>query len=771
MLKHLPEISLVSLLEIFNNIWQTGNFPSDWAEAIVIPFPKPEKDHSKPENYRPIALTSCLCKTFERMVNARLTWFLESNGVLTELQSGFRKGRSTTDQLVRLESFVREAFVRGEHAVAVFFDLEKAYDTTWKYGILQDLENSGLKGRLPIFIANFLANRKFRVRAGSHLSDTFKQEMGVPQGSILSVTLFVLKINNIVRCLPAGVRGSLFVDDFLICYRSRIMHSIERVLQGCLGKIESWADTNGFRFSTSKTVCMHFCTKRIPHADPCLTLYNSEIPVVSETKFLGLIFDSKLSFKAHIDYLKKKCLKAMNLLRVVSNTDWGADSTTLLRLYRSLVRSKLDYGCVVYGSARDSYLQSLDRVQNAALRVCLGAFRTSPITSLHVEANELPLQLRRQKLALQYVVKLRSNPRNPAYASVFQPNFKHSFEARPSVIPTLGLRMHQALVDCGVELGCRAQYSIPSSPPWLLHRPYFDYTLYNLGTKSETLPDLYLSRYKELVSSYQIHEKIFTDGSKKGSAVSAAAVTFGKVLVKRLPDHSSIFSAESRAVLLALDIMRQSCDRRFLVISDSLSCLKSLENRNFQNPFILEILETLDKLSRSGYSITFLWVPSHIGIEGNGAADATAKAALNLRVAKSPVPYSDFKPLVCAYVNSVWQKCWDGETNNKLHRLQPVIGTYRQGKHTRRDEVVIHRLRIGHSHLTHNYLLKKEQAPVCQPCNAPLTVEHMLISCSKYVTQRRKYFQNCICLEDLFNSFSCSVIIDYAKEIGIYRKL
>ena len=86
MLKHLPEVSVISLLEIFNNIWETGSFPSDWSEAIIIPFPKPEKDHSKPENYRPIALTSCLCKTFERMVNNRLTWFLESNDVLTELQ-------------------------------------------------------------------------------------------------------------------------------------------------------------------------------------------------------------------------------------------------------------------------------------------------------------------------------------------------------------------------------------------------------------------------------------------------------------------------------------------------------------------------------------------------------------------------------------------------------------------------------------------------------------------------------------------------------------
>jgi ribonuclease HI len=214
-----------------------------------------------------------------------------------------------------------------------------------------------------------------------------------------------------------------------------------------------------------------------------------------------------------------------------------------------------------------------------------------------------------------------------------------------------------------------------------------------------------LSRYRELVSSHQNYEKIFSDGSKKGSGVCAAAVTFGKVLVKRLPDHSSIFSAESRAVLLALDIMKQSCERRFLVVSDSLSCLKSIENRTFQNPLILEILETVDKLLRSGYSVTFVWVPSHIGIEGNGAADATAKAALSLRVSKSPVPYSNFKPLVCAYVKLAWQKCWDGETNNKLRCVQAVISNYRHGKLTRRDEVAIHRLHVNHSHLNHSYFL------------------------------------------------------------------
>jgi len=124
MLKNLPEIALDTLLRVFNDLWVTGNFPSSWSEATVIPIPKPGKDLTDPGNYGPIALTSCLCKTFERLVNCRLTWFLENNNILTEYQSGYQKNRSTTDQLIRFESYIREAFVRGEHVVLVFFDLE-----------------------------------------------------------------------------------------------------------------------------------------------------------------------------------------------------------------------------------------------------------------------------------------------------------------------------------------------------------------------------------------------------------------------------------------------------------------------------------------------------------------------------------------------------------------------------------------------------------------------------------------------------------------------
>ena len=242
------------------------------------------------------------------------------------------------------------------------------------------------------------------------------------------------------------------------------------------------------------------------------------------------------------------------------------------------------------------------------------------------------------------------------------------------------------------------------------------------------------------------------------------------VLVKRLPDHSSIFSAEARAILLALNIIEQSPGKGFLILSDSLPCLQSLENRNFLNCLVLEILERLDKLLKSGYAITFVWVPSHIGIAGNTVVDACAKAALSLQMTMSTVPYSDFKPLIGTYIQSLWQTSWNGEIN-KFHRIQPVIGSFKRLNLTRRDEVIIHRLRVGHTHLTHSYLLRKELAPMCDVCSTPLTVEHLLLSCSKYAVVRRKFFGDCQSIERLFCTFHCSIILAYLKEIDIYRKL
>ena len=721
MMKHLPLKSLQTLLDIFNNMWETGKFPESWELATIIPIPKPGKDDTEPTNYRPIALTSCLCKTLERMINARLVWYLEINNLISPVQSGFRSERSTNDNLVRLETFIRDAFVKKEHVVAVFFDLEKAYDTTWKYGILRDLHELGVKGRLANFLESFLAERSFQVRVGSTLSDTFRLSQGVPQGSILSSTLFNIKINSIMSCLDPKTERSLYVDDFCMCYRSKSMRTIERHLQQCINRIEDWALHNGFKFSKSKTQCVHFCQLRKVHDDPELYLYGSLIPVVEDFKFLGIIFDRKLSFIPHIKYLKAKCLKALNLLKVLSHTNWGADRTVLLQLYRSLIRSKLDYGSIVYGSARKSYLMMLDTVHHQGLRLALGAFRTSPVESLYVEAEEPSLYLRREKLALQYAIRPAANPSHPTFKVTFAPHISQDlidlYDSKPNAIRSFGLRIAPLLTSANINKEQIETHSVSEIPSWCIRKPIIDLSLHS-EKKSESNPHLLKQNFHELQSYYSDHEHIYTDGSKNEEKVGCAAAKYNDCKRMRIPDGSSVFTAEAKAIDLALDFVNTcTYTDKFVIFSDSLSVLQALNHTSSKNSQIQHLLLQHHEIS-SSKTVIYCWIPSHVGIYGNEKVDK--------------------------------------------NRTVPKL--------SRREEIILARLRIGHTRLTHSYLLKREEQPYCIGCDTPFTVRHFLLDCADFDRERRSLFQvnN---LKDLFKDVSVENILSFLKTVNLFNKI
>ena len=142
------------------------------------------------------------------------------------------------------------------------------------------------------------------------------------------------------------------------------------------------------------------CTSILPDKTPT--------KVVTEAKFLGVIFDQTLSHSSHVKYLKTSCLKVLDILKVVGHTDWGADQKPLLCLYRALVRSKSDYGCIVYGAASNNILKEQDPIHHRRLRIALGAFRSSPVTSLYAKAKEMSLKNRRKKISMNYVLKLNT---------------------------------------------------------------------------------------------------------------------------------------------------------------------------------------------------------------------------------------------------------------------------------------------------------------------------------------------------------------------------
>lgn len=179
--------------------------------------------------------------------------------------------------------------------MGIIFDLEKAYDTTWRYGVLRALQTTGLRGHLPLFLRSFLQERTFSVSVDTVISPSFEQKEGVPQGSVLSVTLFSVAINIITKYVLHDFRCTVYADEFLLIYASFRFRVAERHIQLALGRVTRWADSHGFKFSPTKTVTMLFSRDKSEFRDLDLYLYGRRLPVVETTRFLGLVFDRHIT--------------------------------------------------------------------------------------------------------------------------------------------------------------------------------------------------------------------------------------------------------------------------------------------------------------------------------------------------------------------------------------------------------------------------------------------------------------------------------------------
>jgi ribonuclease HI len=648
--------------------------------------------------------------------------------------------------------------------VSIFFDIEKAYDRTWRYGILRQLHNFDLRGSLPIFIKNFLSLRNFKVRVGNSLSSNFIQEEGVPQGSVLSVYSFIIAINNILKVLPSSVSANLYVDDLHISCEGADIRYIERQLQISVNNILNWANMNGFKFSASKSCAVHFCRKRGIHPDPVIQMEGDSIKVLKETKFLGVILDDKLTFRPHIVHLRKKCERSLNILRVLSNTSWGADRVSLLRIYHCLIRSKLDYGSVVYGSASKSILKKLNTIHHSALRLCSGAFRTSPVESLYVDCYEMPLNLRRDILSFQYYFRTSCHPNHPFTNYSFNSYLNRLYRARISRIPPFHYRMNSILTDYQLD-NTNILVSKNCLPPW--ETPHFNFlNPFKHFDKASTADIVFQNLFNYHRDAFKSYVPIFTDGSKSDNFVGCAFVIGNEIYSYRLNPAFSIFSAELIAIFKSLEKLYDYNSNKFILYTDSLSSLISLTSpNNHSHTLILYIHKQLEILTSIGFSILFCWVPSHAGIKGNELADSAAKSAsIPLEI---PLPYCDLKNYVKGHTCAKWQESWNQIALNKLRAVKPDIKQW-PCQIIRKWDVVLTRLRIGHTRFTHRHLLLAEPAPICQVCNVPMTVKHILTECQTFIIQRRRHFPLNISMVDMIGFNPHSNLFTFLNDIGFY---
>ncbi|GBN61685.1 hypothetical protein AVEN_217221-1 [Araneus ventricosus] len=288
-----------------------------------------------------------------------------------------------------------------------------------------------------------------------------------------------------------------------------------------------------------------------------------------------------------------------------------------------------------------SVMRRLDTIHHSALRICSGAFRTSPVESLYVICNQLPLHLRRQKISALHFFRAQSVPKHPISQLTLPVSLRRLYAARPSHILPFCEKAKLLLHDSDLNNVSVQLSDFFTFPPWEI--PQFSFLNPFSGFhKSSNAPVTFQQLFHHHRYQYSSFIPIFTDGSKSDGHVGCGVVFQSDTLSYRLHNCCSVFTAELVAIFCALQEISPSSQRNFIIYTDSMSSLETLSRYDTQmHPVGLEILSILQFLRNKSFNIIFCWIPSHVGISGNETADAIAKFASAFL--PRALPYVDIK--------------------------------------------------------------------------------------------------------------------------------
>ena len=753
LIKNLPMHILHEFLYLINLSFQTGVFPTQWKKGLVLPIFKPNKPKGVPSSYRPITLLSCLGKIYERILNSRLQFIIEEKRLLSPSQSGFRKKQGTMDTLLQIEQEIRVSLNKKLCSVFVYIDLQSAFDSIWGRGLIYKLMTLGIRGNLLKILNSFFENRENKVLFNNSFSTPFNIAAGTPQGSVLSPTLFNLMLQDIPQ--DSLIQSFIYADDITFCSSNKNPMQAAVDLQRYLDSFIAWTKEWGLRVNPDKCVIQHFTRKITPI--PYLSLDNNPIIYKSAHRVLGMILDSpKLTWTPHLQYLVNDCQRRLGLLRIISSPVWGASLKILRQTYISYIRSKIAYGCILYDSSRSPLLKKLEIVQNHAMRLMIGARKTSPILSLQVEAFIPPLTLHRGFLIVKNYIKLISKPNS--FLTKSKLALDTYIPEAPKIANNFSCRVRYWLHTFDLNPIQPYQINLLSPiPPWEnideLITTYYDYK----GTiKNNNLFNAYLR------NKFPNYEPIFTDGSKIKSPVSTACAIFvpsrPSAYSWKLDPVHSVLSSELFAIYQALELSSYDMEIDHIILSDSKTALlliRKLEPESHHD-IVYSIQRQLLFLN-SVKNVVIHWVKGHAGITGNEKADQAANFGHSLdQLTYLSIPDTIFLSFLKENFYKYWEHYWNTsvENTNKGKFLRNI----RQGSIkkndiifnvlSRREQVLIQRLRIGHAGVQ-AYLERFNivQEGLCPHCGrAPETLEHFFFFCDTFDLDRhileRKLNQN-----------------------------
>ena len=384
---------------IFDRSLKTGKLPADWMKANVMPVFK-KGDKSLAANYRPISLTCILCKVLEHILASNIVKHLDGQGILYDLQHGFREKRSCETQLIMLiEDLARNASV-GKQTDIILLDFSKAFDKVNHSKLLWKLHQYGIRGHVLNWVRAFLGSRSQRVVIEGEESESIPVTSGVPQGSVLGPILFLIYINDLPDEVCSQVR--LFADDTAL-YLTMESEDSGPTLQSDLDILSMWETRWDMEFNPSKCQVVHVAGSKRPVKRDYI-LHGQVLESVTCAKYLGVDISGSLTWNSHIDWITGSANRTLGFVRRNIKTRMSKVRETA---YNTLVRPQLEYASAVWDPHNKNRISQIEQVQRRAARWTVSNFdRKASVTEIVQDLGWRTLDQRRADARLCLFFKI-----------------------------------------------------------------------------------------------------------------------------------------------------------------------------------------------------------------------------------------------------------------------------------------------------------------------------------------------------------------------------
>lgn len=389
LIKNLPPQAIFYLNFIICCCLKLSYFPTKWKTASVIPIRKPGKDASQSASYRPISLLSSLSKILEKVILCRMNTHTDLKNILPSAQHGFRQFYSTSTQLHRVTEKLRWNLRRKRTTGIVLFDIEKAFDRIWHSGLIFKMIRDQYPKYIVHIIASFLCQRKFHVSINAKTSTERHIPFGVPQGSVLSPSLYNIYTSDIPS--PPDCMTALYADDTALISALNRWQNTNEALSNAAHEFFTYYEKWKINLNSGKTQALLVTrrrTREVPQAP--FQLNNDEIEWEHQAKYLGLIIDKTMTMKHHIDYVIGKTQNAVKLLYPLLHRKSKLSVDNKILLFKTALRPIYTYACPLYSSIAKTHLLKVQRLQNKILKMILDLPWHTSTTLLHDE-NDIEL--------------------------------------------------------------------------------------------------------------------------------------------------------------------------------------------------------------------------------------------------------------------------------------------------------------------------------------------------------------------------------------------